>query len=299
MRTRRCSGWACYDEVMARAQRVRHVGCVGPRGGRVDVPGRLAVLPRRQLDDIVCRAPQRAGAELHAPARFEAPLLEDGRVVGARLRVGDTMRELRAHQVVLATGAVPQALIAAGLCERRTPSAVALRGYVRNPAMASRITELEVVWHKRLRKGYGWIFPCRDGVFNIGVGLAHSHSQADRRPPDDAGRQPARDVRRLLRGLCAGARADARRHAARRAEGCAAALLARRRHADAPGHHGHRRGRGQHLRLHRRGHRQGDGNRHAGRARADRCGAEARPRGGSDRGLRCGARALPRLPSRR
>ena len=42
--------------------------------------------------------------------------------------------------------------------------------------MVGRITELEVVWHKRLQPGYGWIFPCRDGVFNIGVGLAHSHS---------------------------------------------------------------------------------------------------------------------------
>jgi flavin-dependent dehydrogenase len=60
---------------------------------------------------------------------------------------------------------------------------MALRGYVYNPAMATRITELEVVWHKRLRKGYGWIFPCRDGVFNIGVGLAHSHDrQVDGRP---------------------------------------------------------------------------------------------------------------------
>jgi menaquinone-9 beta-reductase len=78
---------------------------------------------------------------------------------------------------VLATGALPQALIAAGMCERRTPSAMALRGYVHHPAMATRITELEVVWHKRLRKGYGWIFPCRDGVFNIGVGLAHSHNK--------------------------------------------------------------------------------------------------------------------------
>jgi flavin-dependent dehydrogenase len=84
---------------------------------------------------------------------------------------------------VLATGAAPQALIAAGLCERRTPSGVALRGYVHYPAMASRLTELEVVWHRRLRKGYGWIFPCRDGVFNIGVGLSHSHGQAtDGRP---------------------------------------------------------------------------------------------------------------------
>jgi geranylgeranyl reductase family protein len=166
-----------YDEVMALAQRARHVGCVGPRGGRVDVRGRLAVLPRRQLDHIICRAAVRAGAALHAPARFEAPLLDNERVVGARVRVGDAVHEVRAAQVVLATGAVPQALIAAGLCERRTPSGVALRGYVHHPAMATRITELEVVWNKRLRKGYGWIFPCRDGVFNIGVGLAHSHSK--------------------------------------------------------------------------------------------------------------------------
>jgi geranylgeranyl reductase family protein len=166
-----------YDEVMAQAQRVRHVGCIGPRGGRVDVPGRLAVLPRRQLDDIICRAAGRAGAQLHAPARFEAPLVDGERVTGARLKIGGAVQELRAQQVVLATGAVPQALIAAGLCERRTPSAVALRGYVHHPAMAGRISALEVVWHKRLRKGYGWIFPCRDGVFNVGVGLAHSHSK--------------------------------------------------------------------------------------------------------------------------
>ena len=187
-----------HEEVMAQAQRVRHVACIGPRGGRVDVPGRLAVLPRRQLDDIVCRAAQRAGAALHAPARFEAPLLADDRVIGARLRVGAAMHELRASQVVLATGAVPQALIAAGMCQRRTPSAVALRGYVHNPAMADRITELEVVWHKRMSKGYGWIFPCRDGVFNVGVGLIHSHAKlAD-------GRQTMQDVnlREMFAAFC-------------------------------------------------------------------------------------------------
>jgi flavin-dependent dehydrogenase len=62
------------------------------------------------------------------------------------------------------------------MCERRTPSGVALRGYVKNDAMVGRITELEIVWHKKLRPGYGWIFPCRDGVFNIGVGIVQSHS---------------------------------------------------------------------------------------------------------------------------
>ncbi|HEY6511657.1 MAG TPA: geranylgeranyl reductase family protein [Burkholderiaceae bacterium] len=187
-----------YDEVMAVARRARHVACIGPRGGRVDVPGRLAVLPRRELDHIVCRAAVRAGVVCHAPARFEAPLLEGERVVGARVRMPEATREIRARQIVLATGAVPQALLAAGLCERRTPSAIALRGYVQHPGMSERITELEVVWHKKLRKGYGWIFPCRDGVFNIGVGLIHSHhKQAD-------GRQTMQDVnlREMFAAFC-------------------------------------------------------------------------------------------------
>ena len=164
-----------YDEVMAQAQSVRHVRCIGPRAGAVDVPGELAVIPRRVLDDILCRSAQRAGANLLAPARFEAPLLDGERCVGARLKIGGESHEIRAPWLILATGAVPQALIAAGVCQRRTPSGVAMRGYVKNDAMIGRITELEIIWHKRLHGGYGWIFPCRDGVFNIGVGMPHSH----------------------------------------------------------------------------------------------------------------------------
>ena len=164
------------EEVMALAQRVRHVGCVGPRGGRIDVPGSLSVLPRRELDHVIQRAALRAGARWQV-AKFLAPLMEGERVAGARLGTADGPREVQARHVVLATGAVPQALMAAGLCERRTPSGVALRGYVRNPAMADRITEMEVLWHRKLRPGYGWIFPCRDSVFNIGVGVAHSHAK--------------------------------------------------------------------------------------------------------------------------
>jgi flavin-dependent dehydrogenase len=166
---------------MALAQHARHVACIGPRGGRIDVPGTLAVLPRRQLDDVLCRAAVAAGARMHAPVRFVGVLEEtqhgESRVVGARLEAKGTAHEVRAPWVVLATGAVPQALIAAGVCGRRTPSAIALRGYVRNPTMVSRITELEVLWHPRLKPGYGWIFPCPDGVFNIGVGVMHSHAK--------------------------------------------------------------------------------------------------------------------------
>lgn len=165
------------DEVMAHAQPAQHVTCVGPRGGRVDVPGTLAVLPRRILDDILRRSALAAGSRWLAPARFEAPIEQAGRVVGAKLRVGDTARTVRARWTVLATGAVPQALIAAGMCERRVPSGVALRGYVRNASMIGRVRTLEIVWHRRLRPGYGWIFPCRDGLFNVGVGVFDSHHE--------------------------------------------------------------------------------------------------------------------------
>lgn len=163
--------------VMRAAQRATHVACIAPRGGRIDVPGQVAVLPRAELDDILRRAALAAGAKWLAPARFEAPLFDGQRVYGARLKCGDEVHEIRAQWVVLATGAVPQALIAADMCERRLPSGVAMRGYVRNAAMVGRITALEVVWHKQLAKGYGWIFPCPNGVFNIGVGLLNSHTR--------------------------------------------------------------------------------------------------------------------------
>ena len=148
---------------------------VAPRGGRVHVPGRLAVLPRKVLDALLCEAAVLAGARMYAPLRFVEPLVEFDRVVGARLRGRDAVRDVRCRWVVLATGAVPQALISAGVCERQLPSGIALRGYVRNPRMAGRIGTLDIVWHKALRPGYGWLFPCGEGLFNIGVGVAQSH----------------------------------------------------------------------------------------------------------------------------
>jgi geranylgeranyl reductase family protein len=159
------------DEVMRQAQAARFLSCISPRGGRVDVAGTLAVLPRKQLDDIVCRAAVAAGARMFAPVRFTAPIEEDGRVVGAQLAHAGHRHALRARWVVLATGAVPQALMAAGMAERHTPSAIAMRCYIRNDAMAAQIDKLEIIWHPALASGYGWIFPCGDGVFNVGVGI--------------------------------------------------------------------------------------------------------------------------------
>jgi geranylgeranyl reductase family protein len=187
-----------YDEVAALATHVPQVRFVGPRGGHVDIDGTLSVLPRRTLDHVLVRAAERAGARLLPPLRFEAPLLDGDRVVGARLKSGDQAHEIAARWVVLATGAVPQALIAAGLCERRTPSGIALRGYVRHEGLARAGAPMQMVWHPRLRGGYGWIFPAPGGLFNIGAGLTGSHETLG----DGRGRMQDVNLRRFFEAFC-------------------------------------------------------------------------------------------------
>ena len=166
-----------HERVLQAARTALSARCVAPSGRAIDVPGELAVLPRRDLDAILCQAAVEAGVRRVAPARFIAPLHDtSGRVVGAQVGHGGLTREVRCNWLVLATGAAPAAVLSAGLCERRTPSAMALRTYIRHPALAAEAPHLRFVWHRRLRGGYGWVFPAPDGLFNIGVGVMDSHS---------------------------------------------------------------------------------------------------------------------------
>jgi hypothetical protein len=195
------------DEVMAQAQRVSHVRCVGPRGGHVDVPGTLAVLPRCSSTPSCCARPNGPARGCCMPARFEAPLLERRPRCGraARLKVGEPGRtNWRARWVVLATGAVPQGLMAAGLCDRRTPSGVALRGYVKNDAMVGRIDTLEMVWHRRLAGRLRLDLPGPGGLFNIGAG---PDRQPRGRATGDGGfRMQDVNLRQMFDAFCASTR---------------------------------------------------------------------------------------------
>jgi flavin-dependent dehydrogenase len=193
------------DEVLALAQPVGAVRCIAPRGHHVDVPGTLCVLPRRELDHVLVRAAQRAGAQLLTPWRFERPLLQavgtpQERVAGARLVARDgRVAEIAARWVVLATGAVSPPLEAAGLAERRAPSGVALRGYVRHDALAAEIRTLQMMWHPRLKGGYGWIFPVPGGAFNIGTGVVGGGGAGDDGPGHKRG---AANLRRMFEAFC-------------------------------------------------------------------------------------------------
>jgi flavin-dependent dehydrogenase len=81
---------------------------------------------------------------------------------------------------------------------RHTPSCVALRGYVHAPSMVGRITELEVVWSKAVRPGYGWIFPAPDGHFNIGVGISENYESVEGK-----GHKKALNLREVFDGFVA------------------------------------------------------------------------------------------------
>jgi menaquinone-9 beta-reductase len=180
--------------VRRHAQPVAHLGCVGPSGGRVDVPGALSVLPRVVLDDILRAAAVEAGARWWPKLRFKAPHQDArGRIVGARFDTAGVTTTIQARWTVLATGAAAGPLEAMGVCERRAATGIALRGYIKNDAMAMRLKTMDVIWHRELRGGYGWIFPCPSGVFNIGAGIA-ADSSGRRRGPASIGDINLREV---------------------------------------------------------------------------------------------------------
>lgn len=165
------------DRVLARAKRLGQISFTGRGGGRLELSAPIAVLPRRELDQLLNEAAQEAGARFLAPASFEAPLLDAaGKVCGARLVIDGQKHEIAADWVVLATGAVPGALAAAGMCDRQTPSGIAMRGYVHAPGLSSRLqSQLDIAWSDAVKPGYGWIFPAPGDLYNIGVGVAGSH----------------------------------------------------------------------------------------------------------------------------
>ncbi len=188
-----------HERVMAAARPVRVARCIAPSGQGVDVQGEMAVLPRRELDALLCAAAIESGARLHAPARFEAVITDaTGRVCGATLKQGGAQHALKADWVVLATGAHVAPLLAAGVCTRRTPSGMALRAHVHHPGLSAQHPGLRFTWHRQLPGGYGWIFPGPDDTFNIGVGVLDNYVDQPRRWWPGGRRRSGMNLRELF-----------------------------------------------------------------------------------------------------
>ncbi len=165
------------DTVQAAMNAASHAYCQGPQGGALRVPGQLGVLRRRDFDHILLADAGRHGARLAMPWQLKG-VLEDapgGRVNGVCLRQGALEQTVHAKWVVLATGAALEPLLLSGLCTRRTPSSMALRGHVRLEGLGISEQEMRFIWHPALSPGYGWIFPMGDGLYNVGVGIDGLH----------------------------------------------------------------------------------------------------------------------------
>ncbi|HEU4514528.1 MAG TPA: geranylgeranyl reductase family protein [Nocardioidaceae bacterium] len=167
-------------------------------GHRLELPWpELASFPpygmvrtRMDLDEILARHAEKAGARLQERTAVSGPLIDQrtGRVVGVTAkpvddrgrRTGDEVT-YRAPIVVAADGVSSRIAVSLGLERRENrPMAVAVRAYYETPRHEDPWMEswLEL-WdgtpgRSNLLPGYGWIFGVGDGTANVGLGILNT-----------------------------------------------------------------------------------------------------------------------------
>ncbi|HEY8546941.1 MAG TPA: geranylgeranyl reductase family protein [Acidimicrobiales bacterium] len=138
------------------------------------------VVRRRDLDGMVAEHARAAGATLRTGTEAVAPLLRDGLVTGAQVKVkdpdgGTATEEIHARYVVVADGSLSRFGRALGTARDKSyPQGIAIRGYFESPLSADPWIESALDVHDREGRslpGYGWIFPLGDGTINVGIGL--------------------------------------------------------------------------------------------------------------------------------
>ena len=134
------------------------------------------VVRRRELDTMVARNAERAGATLLEGHEAVSPVLDRGFVRGATLSTKDgSTIDVSAKYVIVADGANSRFGRALGTFRTKEwPYGTAIRTYWETPRHADPWIESALDVKDRNGNplpGYGWIFPVGDGTVNIGVGL--------------------------------------------------------------------------------------------------------------------------------
>ncbi|HLQ52817.1 MAG TPA: geranylgeranyl reductase family protein, partial [Streptosporangiaceae bacterium] len=171
-------------------------------GGRIEVPwpdlssypGFGLVRTRLDLDEILARHAEKAGARLLEGVTVTGPLLDDrtGRITGVTARPSPAAREgtaraavsedpgeriFRGRLVVAADGNSSRLSVSMGLQRRDDrPIGVAVRTYYTSPRHDDDYLEawLDLWDGNALLPGYGWIFGMGDGTSNVGLGLLNT-----------------------------------------------------------------------------------------------------------------------------
>lgn len=162
---------ALLREVESRAVEMTSLMLFSPSQIEVVVPTRALVVKRAEFDELLARAAVDAGAVV-AHATVES--VEAGEPALVRIRQVDA--PLRARIVIVATGADVRLLAPLGMIERSSPTVVAMRQYIRS---RERIDQLVFSFDRALAPGYAWLFPLRDGEYNVGCGTAYGGTRVD------------------------------------------------------------------------------------------------------------------------
>ena len=142
-------------------------------------PGYGLVRPRTDLDQMLARRAQKAGARLLEGITVTGPVRHDrtGRIAGVVAKQADGERTYRARVIVAADGNSSRLSVAMGLRKRDDrPLGVAVRTYYQSPRHDDDYLEswLDLWDGDRLLPGYGWIFGMGDGTSNVGLGLLNT-----------------------------------------------------------------------------------------------------------------------------
>ena len=160
--------------VRSLGREVRTLRASSPSRIEVDFPCDAVTVPRRQLDAWLLDRAREAGAAVGQADVVAVEEREDG-TVHCRSRSGAVVAS--AHVVLLATGASDGIARRLGLVGKPA-RAVAIRAYVRSSV---ELSALLISYDRTIRPGYGWIFPLRDGTYNVGVGIFGRAAENPRR----------------------------------------------------------------------------------------------------------------------
>lgn len=152
------------EDVRARAFAPPGVRIFSPARHQVALSGPLLTLRREALDHLLAAGAVARGAVFgHGRVLNVTPAGSSGVAV----YLEGVQDPLKARVAVLATGADVALAGSLGLVERRTPTAVAARKYVRS---RYETRELTISYDRTILPGYAWIFPVGPGEYNVGCG---------------------------------------------------------------------------------------------------------------------------------
>ena len=136
------------------------------------------VAPRIYFDALIQEHAVESGAEFRQ-AQVVGPLLENGRVVGVKVKDNGRAQDLRAKVVIGADGVT--SVIARALRPKENQHvnghrAVALRAYIEG--LEEFPKQVEFYLYNQILPGYAWIFPIGQNRANIGLGMRLDHFRA-------------------------------------------------------------------------------------------------------------------------